>query len=61
VPDIRSAHAQLLKRGADFESPPHLVHRHADGMEEWMAFFRDNDGRLLSIMCQVKAPAAVEA
>jgi len=61
VPDIRSAHAQLAKRGAEFESPPHLIHRHADGMEEWMAFFRDPDGRLLAIMSQVKAPAAAEA
>ncbi|MGH7747355.1 MAG: VOC family protein [Candidatus Dormibacteria bacterium] len=53
VPDIRAAHAQLSQRGVVFESAPHLIHRHADGMEEWMAFFRDNDGRLLAIMSQV--------
>lgn len=54
VPDIRTAHAALIERGVSFESPPHLIHRHADGMEEWMAFFHDNEGRLLSIMSQVK-------
>jgi catechol 2,3-dioxygenase-like lactoylglutathione lyase family enzyme/DNA-binding CsgD family transcriptional regulator len=53
VPDIRTAHAQLRQKGVEFESPPHLIHRHADGMEEWMAFFPDNEGRLLSIMSQV--------
>jgi DNA-binding CsgD family transcriptional regulator/catechol 2,3-dioxygenase-like lactoylglutathione lyase family enzyme len=61
VPDIRSAHAALLARGVSFESPPHLIHRHADGMEEWMAFFHDNEGRLLAIMSQVVAPAAEPA
>jgi DNA-binding CsgD family transcriptional regulator/catechol 2,3-dioxygenase-like lactoylglutathione lyase family enzyme len=61
VPDIRTAHAQLLEKGAAFESAPHLIHRHADGMEEWMAFFRDNDGRLLAIMSQVTETATPEA
>jgi len=53
VPDVRTAHVQLRDRGIEFDSPPHLIHRHADGMEEWMAFFRDNEGRLLSIMSQI--------
>ena len=53
VPDIRTAHARLVEKGVAFESPPHLIHRHADGMEEWMAFFPDNEGRLLAIMAQV--------
>jgi DNA-binding CsgD family transcriptional regulator len=53
VPDIRAAHAQLLGRGVEFESPPHLIHRHQDGTEEWMAFFKDNEGRLLSIMSAI--------
>jgi catechol 2,3-dioxygenase-like lactoylglutathione lyase family enzyme len=53
VPDIRTAHTQLREKGVDFESPPHLIHRHADGMEEWMAFLRDNEGRTLAIMAQV--------
>ena len=34
---------------------PHMIHRHEDGTEEWMAFFQDNDGRPLAIMAQAKA------
>ena len=58
VPDIRSAHARLLERGVRFESPPHMIFRHADGTEEWMAFFLDPDDRLLAIMSQVAAAAS---
>lgn len=56
VPDIHLAHRELEQRGAVFRSAPHLIHRHGDGTEEWMAFFHDNEDRLLAIMCQV-APA----
>ena len=53
VPDIRMAHAELTARGAVFDSEPHMIHRHADGTEEWMAFLKDNEGRPVGIMCQV--------
>jgi len=43
VPDIRAAHAALSARGVEFIQPPHMIHRHEDGTEEWMAFFKDND------------------
>ncbi len=58
VADIRSAHGQLLERGVAFVAAPHLIHRHPDGTEEWMAFFNDNEGRLLAIMAQVAPHAA---
>jgi hypothetical protein len=29
-----------------------LIHKHADGTEAWMAFFKDPDGRPLAIMSQ---------
>jgi DNA-binding CsgD family transcriptional regulator/catechol 2,3-dioxygenase-like lactoylglutathione lyase family enzyme len=54
VDDIRAAHAALSARGIEFINAPHMVHRHADGTEEWMAFFNDNEGRPLAIMAQVK-------
>lgn len=54
VPDIHAAHAQLEARGVHFDSAPHLIHRHADGMEEWMAFLHDNEGRVLALMSQVR-------
>jgi DNA-binding CsgD family transcriptional regulator/catechol 2,3-dioxygenase-like lactoylglutathione lyase family enzyme len=53
VDDIRSAHAALTTRGIIFTDAPHLIHRHDDGTEEWMAFFRDNENRPLGIMSQV--------
>jgi DNA-binding CsgD family transcriptional regulator len=52
VDDIRASHAALLARGAVFVSAPHIVHRHANGTEEWMAFLQDNEGRHLAIMSQ---------
>ena len=55
VPDIRSAHVELGARGIEFTHAPHMIHRHEDGTEEWMAFFQDNDGRPLAIMAQVKS------
>jgi DNA-binding CsgD family transcriptional regulator/catechol 2,3-dioxygenase-like lactoylglutathione lyase family enzyme len=54
VADIRSAHADLSARGVQFVSAPHMIHRHDDGTEEWMAFFEDNECRPLAIMAQVK-------
>ena len=35
-----------------------LIHRHADGTEEWMAAFEDNERRPLQLMAQIRAPAA---
>ena len=55
VDDIRVAHAALAGRGVEFTHAPHLIHTHADGTEEWMAFFKDNEGRPLALMSQVKA------
>lgn len=55
VPDIRAAHEQLRDRGVEFVGAPHMIHKHADGTEEWMAFFNDPDGRPLAIMSQVRA------
>ncbi|MFC9690427.1 VOC family protein [Kribbella sp. NPDC056951] len=53
VDDIQSAYDELLARGVEFESAPHLIHKHDNGVEEWMAFFPDPDGHLLALMAQV--------
>jgi len=52
VPDIHAAHAALVNRGVVFVNAPHLVHRHENGVEEWMAEFCDNEGRPLALMEQ---------
>ena len=53
VDDIHAAWESLTARGVVFTDPPHLIHRHESGMEEWMAFFTDPDGHTLALMSQV--------
>lgn len=55
VDDIQLAYGEFSARGAQFEGAPHMIHRHADGTEEWMAFMKDNEGRLVGLMSQVRA------
>lgn len=50
VQDIHATQQALAARGIEFINAPHMIHRHADGTEEWMAFFKDNEGRPLGIM-----------
>lgn len=57
VTDIQQARQELRAKGVEFLNAPHLIHRHADGVEEWMAFFKDPEGRPLAIMSQV-APSS---
>jgi DNA-binding CsgD family transcriptional regulator/catechol 2,3-dioxygenase-like lactoylglutathione lyase family enzyme len=54
VPDIAAAHDELQRRGVEFTGAPHMIYKHADGTEEWMAFFKDPDGGLLALMSQVR-------
>lgn len=54
VDDIAAAHANLTARGVEFSGAPHMIHRHADGTEEWMAFFKDPEGRPLALLSQAK-------
>jgi DNA-binding CsgD family transcriptional regulator/catechol 2,3-dioxygenase-like lactoylglutathione lyase family enzyme len=56
VEDIHAAYDALSARGVAFFNAPHLIHRHPDGTEEWMAEFRDNEDRPLALSAQV-APA----
>jgi DNA-binding CsgD family transcriptional regulator/catechol 2,3-dioxygenase-like lactoylglutathione lyase family enzyme len=54
VKDIRSSHSSLAAHGVEFMNAPHMVHRHDDGTEEWMAFFKDNENRPLALMAQLR-------
>ncbi len=49
VADIESAHAEILKRGAENERGPELAARMPDH-ELWLAFVRDPDGNLVGLM-----------
>jgi DNA-binding CsgD family transcriptional regulator/predicted enzyme related to lactoylglutathione lyase len=55
VADIADSFARLQKKGVEVIAAPHRIHRHDDGTEEWMGFFKDPDGRPLALMAQVKA------
>jgi len=54
VQDIQAARDALAARGVKFSDAPHMIHRHADGTEEWMTFFADNEDRPLALMAQVR-------
>ena len=51
--DINGTVGTLEGRGVVFRGAPHMIHRHASGVEEWMAFFDDPDGKPLALMSQV--------
>src|SRR5258705_6399079 len=53
VADINAEYERLHTRGVVFKGAPHMIHKHADGTEEWMAFFEDPGGQLLALMSQM--------
>ncbi len=55
VADIAAAYELLKSRGVEFINAPHMIHRHADGTEEWLSMFKDPEGRPLGIMAQARA------
>ena len=52
----RDAGAELDRRGVEFTSEPHVVHRQGD-TELWIGFFRDSDGTTLAVMSEDAAPS----
>ncbi|WP_149587866.1 VOC family protein [Tabrizicola flagellatus] len=47
--EISAGHARLVEPGIPVTGGPNLIHRHPDGSEEWMAFFKDDEGRDLAL------------
>jgi methylmalonyl-CoA/ethylmalonyl-CoA epimerase len=56
VPDIASAHRQMLSSGVAFEDAPHLIAR-MPTHDLWMTFFRDPEQNLLALMCEMPQAA----
>lgn len=54
VGNIAQAYELLKSRGVEFINAPHMIHRHADGTEEWLSVFKDLEERPLALMTQVK-------
>jgi DNA-binding CsgD family transcriptional regulator/catechol 2,3-dioxygenase-like lactoylglutathione lyase family enzyme len=55
VPDIHAAQQELERRGVTFTGAPHMIYKHPDGLEEWLTFFREPGGGMLSLISQVKS------
>lgn len=55
VPDILSAHRQMLSAGVHFEDTPHLIAK-MPTHDLWMTFFRDPEQNLLALMCEISQP-----
>ena len=53
VADIDATYDALRADGVEFIQTPHMIHKHDDGTEEWMAFFKDPDDRPLAIMSAI--------
>jgi methylmalonyl-CoA/ethylmalonyl-CoA epimerase len=52
VDDIQTVFTNLSEGGVQFERPPHLIAK-MDSYDLWMAFFRDSENNLLSLMSNV--------
>ncbi len=56
VDDLVRARQRLEAAGVEFADEPHMIHRDdaglfgEPGIEEWMTFFRDSEGNLLSLV-----------
>ncbi len=53
VDDIAGAHAALAARGVEFLNQPRVIARMPDH-DLWMAAFRDSEGNLLELMCEMR-------
>ena len=51
VDSAQEAAEQLKTRGVELETEPHIIHQ-TDNYKLWMAFFRDPDGNLMSVMSE---------
>ncbi len=52
VDDLQTAYQTLSARGVHFEDSPHLIAK-METYDLWMAFFRDSENNLLSLMSEV--------
>jgi DNA-binding CsgD family transcriptional regulator/catechol 2,3-dioxygenase-like lactoylglutathione lyase family enzyme len=55
VDDIAAAYELFKSRGVEFINAPHLIHKHADGTEEWLCMFKDPEGRPLGLMARARS------
>jgi hypothetical protein len=51
----RAAQQELERPGVTFTGAPHMIYKHPDGLEEWLTFFHDPGGGILSLISRVKS------
>jgi len=56
VPDISSAHRQMLASGVHFQDQPHIIAK-MPNHDLWMTFFHDSEQNLLALMSEVRRVA----
>ncbi|MGE5111880.1 MAG: VOC family protein [Acidobacteriaceae bacterium] len=54
VPDIHAAHSNLISKGVQMEDAPHVIAKMGK-YDLWMFFFRDTEGNLLALSCDLPA------
>jgi predicted enzyme related to lactoylglutathione lyase len=55
VGDIHATYEKLSASGVKWQGAPHMIHRHEDGTEEWMAFFSDPSANTLAVMSRISS------
>ena len=61
VDNITQSWEMMKIQGVEFLQPPHKIHVHDDGTQEWMAFFEDPDGRPLALMSRQQPSGITDA
>ncbi|MGO9589638.1 MAG: VOC family protein [Candidatus Acidiferrales bacterium] len=59
VPDIQAAHRRLIDAGVVIVAEPNIVVKMPDH-DLWMSFFRDTEGNVMALMCEVRAQGRSE-
>jgi methylmalonyl-CoA/ethylmalonyl-CoA epimerase len=52
VPDIQAAHRRLVDASVAIVAEPHMIAKMPDH-DLWMSFFRDTEGNVMALMCEV--------
>jgi predicted enzyme related to lactoylglutathione lyase len=53
VPDIQAAHRRLVDAGVAIVAEPNMIAKMPDH-DLWMSFFRDTEGNVMALMCEVR-------
>jgi methylmalonyl-CoA/ethylmalonyl-CoA epimerase len=59
VADIQATHRKLVEAGVAIVGEPQMIAKMPDH-DLWMSFFRDTEGNVLALMCEVRAQGRSE-